>query len=97
MAPIEHVRVNDNLFIGQLNQQNVTIMNKNDLYDLYNNHTKINSVPDYSDKQIIDQFEYKNDTRYKHSISKISSINNSSASSFLSQYFAFMSYFVGKL
>ena len=55
MAPIEHVPINDNLFVGQLSHQNVAMMNKNNLYDLNINRTQINSVPDYSDKQLIEK------------------------------------------
>ena len=94
MAPIEHVHINDNMFIGHLNQQNVTILNKNNLYDLNINRTQINNVPDYSDKQIIEQFDH---TKHKRNINKKLSNNNSTTSSILSQYFSVLSYFVGKI
>ena len=96
MAPIENVHINDNLFSGHLNQQNVTILNKNNLYDLNINRTQIDSVPDYSDKQIIEQFYLTNHTKHKRSINKKLSNNNSTTSSILSQYFSVLSYFVGK-
>ena len=94
MAPIEHVPINDNLFVGQLSHQNVTMMNKNNLYDLNINRTQINSVPDYGDKQLIEKFEHKNHTIHKRRIAENKSSYNSTAT-FLSQYFAFLSYFVG--
>ena len=97
MAPIEHVHINDNLFIGHLNQQNVTILNKNNLYDLNINRTQIDIVPDYSDKQIIEQFYHTNHTRQKRNINKKLSNNNPTTSSILSQYFSVLSYFVGKI
>ena len=96
MAPIDQAHINDNLFIGQLNQQNVTTLNRNNLYDLNINTTQINSASDYRDKQIIEKLDHRNGTRHNRSLDENTSNRNSTVS-FLSQYFSFMSYFVGNL
>jgi formylmethanofuran dehydrogenase subunit D len=92
MVSIEH-NVN-NMYTGMLTQQNTTMI-KNDLYDLYN---RTNSLLHYNDQQLVELNYRKNQSIVikNKNHGEIASKDNSTTS-FLTQYFTFMSYWIGNL